>query len=138
MDSDSAMQMPTDSVPESTSEGYQSRLAKMVMALFDHWKLSSEDRALLLGLAPGNRSALARYRQGARIGATRDQYERVGHLLAIHKSLRLLFPHNRDVAYNWMKQRNRAFNGMTPVETIGEYGFAGLLMVRAYLERAQR
>lgn len=129
--------MPTASIPESTTEAQQSRLARMIMALFDHWKLSSEDQALLLGLALGNRSALARYREGARIGTTPDQYERVGHLLGIHARLRLLFPHNRDVAYSWMKLRNRAFDGVTPVEAIREYGFAGLLMVRAYLERAQ-
>ena len=129
--------MAAVSVPEHTSEADLGRLGKMVMALFDHWKLSSEDQAFLLGLAPGNRAALARYREGARIGTTRDQYERVGHLLGIHKSLRLLFPRNRDVAYGWMKMRNRAFGGMTPVDAIKEYGFAGLLMVRAYLDRAR-
>ena len=112
-------------------------LARMVMTLLDHWQLSSDDQALLLGLAPGNRAALARYRKGERIGTTRDQYERVGHLLGIHKNLRLLFPQHREVAYGWMRMRNRAFGGMTPVEAIREHGFAGLLMVRAYLERAR-
>lgn len=130
--------MPTASIPNSTSEAHQSSLARMVMALFDQWKLSSEDQALLLGLTPGNRSALARYREGERIGTTRDQYERVRHLLGIHRGLRLLFPHNRDVVYGWMETRNRAFGGMTPVETIKEYGFVGLLMVRAYLDRVLR
>lgn len=69
---------------------------------------------------------------------TRDQYERVGHLLGIHKSLRLLFPGNRDVVYGWMKMRNRAFGGMTPVDAIRDYGFVGLLMVRTYLDRSRR
>ena len=115
-----------------------SRLAKRVMSLFDHWNLSREDQARLLGLAPRNRSALIRYRKGARIGKTRDQYERVGYLLSIHRSLRLLFPNDRDIAYSWMKMRNRAFGGMTPVETINKYGFVGLLMVHAYLDRVLR
>ncbi|NYH25993.1 MbcA/ParS/Xre antitoxin family protein [Paraburkholderia bryophila] len=108
------------------------------MSLFDHWNLSSEDQAVLLGLAPGNRPALARYRKGARIGTTRDQCDRVRHLLGIHRSLRLLFPRNREVAYGWMKMRNRAFGDMTPVEAIRKYGFVGLLMVRAYLDRVRR
>lgn len=130
--------MIVSSVPENPSEPDPSRLARMVMSLLECWNLSSEDQAFLLGLAPGNRAALGRYREGARISMTRDQYERVGHLLGIHKSLRLLFPDNREVVYGWMKMRNRAFDGMTPVDAIRAYGFVGLLMVRTYLERARR
>lgn len=59
------------------------------------------------------------------------------HLLAIHKNLRLLFPHNRALAYRWMTTRNRAFDNCTPTEVISERGFTGLLMVRAYLDRAR-
>ncbi len=112
-------------------------LARMVMKLLDHWCLSTEDQAALLGLAPSNRAALTRYRRGEPIGTSRDQYERVGHLLGIHKNLRLLFPQNRDLAYRWMSTRNRAFDNLTPVQVVREWGFAGLLMVRAYLDRAR-
>lgn len=112
-------------------------LARMVMTLLDHWKLSTEDQAALLGIAASNRAALARYRRGEPIGTSRDQYERVGHLLGIHKSLRLLFPQNRELVYRWMSTRNRAFDNLSPVEVIREWGFAGLLMVRAYLDRAR-
>ena len=112
-------------------------LARMVMALLDHWQLPTDDQAMLLGLAPGNRAALARYRKGDPIGTSRDQFERVGHLLGIHKNLRLLFPHDRDLAYRWMTARNRAFDNLTPVDVVREWGFAGLLRVRAYLDRAR-
>ena len=112
-------------------------LAKMMMALLDHWKLPTEDQAALLGLATSNRAALARYRKGEPIGTSRDQYERVGHLLGIHKNLCLLFPQNRDLAYRWMSTRNRAFDNLTPVDIVKEWGFSGLLMVRAYLDRAR-
>ena len=112
-------------------------LARMVMQLFDHWQLSTEDQASLLGLAPGNRAALGRYRKGEPVGGSRDQYDRVGHLLAIHKNLRLLFPHNRELAYRWMTARNRAFDNLTPVDIIKEWGFDGLLKVRAYLDHAR-
>ncbi len=112
-------------------------LAKMVMALLGHWSLSTEDQASLLGIAVSNRATLARYRKGEAIGASRDQYERVGHLLGIHKSLRLLFPQNQDLAYRWMSSRNKAFENRTPVEVVKEWGFAGLLMIRAYLDRSQ-
>ena len=112
-------------------------LARMVMTLLDHWNLSTEDQAALLGIAASNRAALARYRRGEPIGTSRDQYERVGHLLGIHKNLRLLFPQNRELVYRWISTRNRAFDNLSPVEVIREWGFAGLLMVRAYLDRAR-
>ncbi len=121
---------------ESTSQD-RGALAKMVMTLLDHWQLSTEDQAALLGIAASNRTALARYRKGEAIGTSRDQYERVGHLLGIHKNLRLLFPQNRDLVYRWMTTRNKAFGNLTPVEVIKEWGFAGLLMVRGYLDRAR-
>ena len=112
-------------------------LAKMVMALFDHWDLNTEDQAAMLGIAAGNRATLTRYRKGEPIGTSRDQLERVGHLLGIHKNLRLLFPQNRELAYRWMSTRNKAFDNLTPVDVIKDWGFAGLLMVRAYLDRAR-
>ena len=112
-------------------------LAKMVMTLLDHWKLTTEDQAALLGIAASNRAALTRYRKGEPIGTSRDQFERVGHLLGIHKNLRLLFPQNRDLTYRWRSTRNKAFDNLSPVEVIREWGFAGLLMVRSYLDRAR-
>jgi len=119
---------------DSTDRG---ALARMVMKLLEHWQLSTEDQAALLGLATSNRAALGRYRRGEAIGGGRDQLERVGHLLGIHKSLRLLFPQNIDLAYRWVTTRNRAFDNRTPVDVIKEHGFAGLLMVRGYLDRAR-
>ena len=120
---------------EAASSNDRSALAKMVMALFDHWQLSTEDQTALLGLAAHNRAALANYRNGKPIGTSRDQYERVGYLLAIHKRLRVLFPQNRDLAYAWMTRRNAAFDHLTPVEVVRQWGFAGLLMVHHYVDR---
>lgn len=122
---------------EVTESHDRGALAKMVMALLEHWKLSTEDQAALLGIASSNRAALSNYRSGKPIGTSRDQFERVGHLLGIHKSLRLLFPQNRDLAYRWMTTRNKAFDNLTPVDVVKEWGFTGLLMVRGYLDRTQ-
>ncbi len=129
-----AAERPAAAAPVAEDRG---ALARMVMTLLDHWALSTEDQAALLGLAASNRATLARYRRGEPIGTSRDQYERVGHLLGIHKNLRLLFPHQRELAYRWMSTRNRAFDNLTPVEVVRTWGFAGLLMVRAYLDRAR-
>lgn len=112
-------------------------LAKMVMRLLDHWKLSTEDQASLLGVSASSRGTLSRYRKGEPIGTSRDQYERVGHLLGIHKNLRLLFPQNRELAYRWITSRNKAFDNLTPLDVMKEWGFVGLVMVRGYLDRTR-
>lgn len=129
------LQPQIDDKPVTRDE--RGSLAKMIMQLFQHWGLSSEDSLMLLGMSPDNRSALARYRKGEPLASSRDLLERAGHLLAIHKNLRLLFPHEKEKVYGWVTQHNRAFEGMSPVEAIRVYGFAGLLMVRAYLDRAR-
>lgn len=110
--------MSTLSLYKMTEVEMQSGDRKMVMALLDHWQLSTEDQAALLGIVTSNRAALS-------------------HLLGIHKNLRLLFPQNRDLAYRWMTTRNKAFDNLTPAEVVKEWGFAGLLMVRGYLDRAR-
>lgn len=112
----------------------RARLAHMVMRLFEHWQLNTEDQLMLLGLEPQSRTTLARYRRGAPLASHRDLLDRVGHLLAMHKSLRILFPRNRELTYAWIRMPNRHFEGRTPVQAIRELGFMGLLMVRNYLD----
>lgn len=115
----------------------RSAISKMLMQLFAHWKLTTEEMLDALGYSLNNRAMLGKLRHGDPISSSRDTMDRAGHLLGIHKNLRLLFSHNRDLAYAWMKTRNRAFDNRTPIEVIHEYGFAGVLMVRAYLDRAR-
>jgi hypothetical protein len=121
-------------VRKSKTEIDRSALAKMIIQLLDHWNLPTEDQLALLGLSPTDRSALSRYRHGEPIGIDVDQYARVGHLLTIHKSLRILFPNNKAELYGWIKSKNKTFKNRTPVEMVKEFGFTGLLMVRSYLD----
>ncbi|MBC7490339.1 MbcA/ParS/Xre antitoxin family protein [Methylophilus sp.] len=115
----------------------RSKITPMLLTLFDLWQLNSEEKLAALGLSLENRAALTRYKKGEAISASRDMLDRAGNLLAIHKALRLLFPQNPELAYGWMKTRNKAFHGQTPIETIVELGFPGLLYVRSYLDRAR-
>jgi len=111
----------------------RSRLATMITRLLEHWALSTAEQSAVLGLSAASRSTLARYRTGEPLADSRDLLDRVGHLLGIHKSLRLLFPHDRDLAYRWMTQANRRL-GARPVDVVMEQGFEGLLAVRRYLD----
>lgn len=115
-----------------TREGRE-RLARMVTRLFELWLLSTTEQAALLGLSADNRSTLARYRKGDPLADSRDLLDRAGHLLGIHKSLRILFPQDRDLAYRWMTTANRRL-GARPVDVVIQRGFEGLLAVRRYLD----
>ena len=112
----------------------RARLARMVVALFDRWRLAPADQASLLGLSPASRSTLARYRRGEPLADSADLLARAGHLLGIHKSLRIMFPHDRDLAYRWICAPNRRFDGASPLDVIRRYGYEGILAVRRYLD----
>jgi len=116
-----------------SSRQARARLAAMVTRLLEHWRLTAAEQAQVLGQSAGSRSTLARYRDGEPLADNRDLLDRAGHLLGIHSSLRLLFPHDRDLAYRWITQPNQRF-GARPVDLIIEKGFEGLLAVRRYLE----
>jgi transcriptional regulator with XRE-family HTH domain len=110
------------------------RLARMLMELFRHWALSPTDQAVLLGVSTQSRSTLARYRRGEPLADSADLLARAGHLLGIHKALRILFPHDRDLAYRWVSAPNRRFGGATPLDIMKRHGYEGILAVRRYLD----
>ncbi|MGH8665266.1 MAG: MbcA/ParS/Xre antitoxin family protein [Burkholderiales bacterium] len=113
--------------------GNRERLARMIVALFDHWGLAPADQALLLGLSPDSRATVARYRKGEPLADSADLLARAGHLLGIHKALRILFPHDADLAYRWVSTPNRRFDDRVPLE-IMKRGYEGILAVRRYLD----
>jgi hypothetical protein len=108
-------------------------LAKLVVSLLDRWQLPPNDQAALLGLSAQSRSTVARYRRGEPLADSADLLARAGHLLGIHKALRILFPHDLDLAYRWISAPNRRF-GATPLEVMKRHGYEGILAVRRYLD----
>jgi transcriptional regulator with XRE-family HTH domain len=115
------------------SRASRERLARLVVTLLDHWDLAPNDQAVLLGLSTQSRSTIARYRRGEPLADSADLLARAGHLLGIHKALRILFPHDRDLAYRWVTTPNRRF-GATPLEIMKRHGYEGILAVRRYLD----
>jgi hypothetical protein len=116
------------------SRDSRERLARMLMELFDHWGIPATDQAVLLGLSTQSRSTLARYRRGEPLADNADLLARAGHLLGIHKALRILFPHDRDLAYGWISAPNRRFGGAAPLQIMKRHGYEGILAVRRYLD----
>lgn len=116
------------------SRASRERLARMVVQLLERWQLSAVDQATLLGLSANSRSTVARYRRGEPLADSPDLLARAGHLLGIHKALRLLFPHDLDLAYRWVSAPNRRFGGEAPLALMRRHGYEGILAVRRYLD----
>ena len=116
------------------ARGSRERLARIVVSLLDHWKLPLNDQAALLGLSVQSRSTIARYRRGEPLADNADLLARAGHLLGIHKALRIMFPHDRDLAYDWVTTPNRRFAGARPIDIMKRNGYEGILAVRRYLD----
>lgn len=109
-------------------------LAKQLRALFKHWQLSPAQQLAVLELG-GSADAIPTEIDWPSY-LTGERLMRAGHLLAIHASLRTLFPANLELAYSWMQTPNKAFEGVTPLAMIETSGMAGLLTIRAYLNHA--
>jgi hypothetical protein len=110
-------------------------MAKALMKLFEQWKIDNNSQLNLLGLSSNSRALLKKYRDGEQgLPTSRDALDRVGWLLAIHKALRLLFPHNDELRKSWVNRRNSAFDNRTPLEIMTERGIIGLANVSRYLD----
>ena len=117
---------------EGTDE--RKKLAKMVTRLFELWNLSTADQLELLGLSRTSRSQLSKYRKGGAIPSSRDMLDRIGWLLSIHKSLRLLYPRNENVRYTWISRQNRMLNEQKPLDVMKNQGLIGIASVARYLD----
>ena len=117
------------------SKDERGRLAAMVTKLFEHWQLDTVAQAELLGLSGGSRTALSRYRRGTPLPDSRDLLDRVGNLFGIHKSLRLLYPHNPELVYGWPTRRNERLDRHTPLEIMLAQGLPGIVAIRGYLDQ---
>lgn len=117
-----------------TSAPARADLAKLSLRLFDLWQLDTATQLQLLGLSPTSRALLTRYRNGAAVPNNRDGLDRIGLLLSIHKALRLLYPHNDRLCYEWVKLRHSAFGQRTALEVMVDEGLIGLAKVARYLD----
>lgn len=122
-------------LPSLDEEKNRCLLAKMIIQLFKHWHLDTATQLNLLGLSETSRALLSKYAKGTHaLPNNRDVLDRAGWLLAIHKALRLLYPHNEELRYSWVLRRNVAFTNMAPLEIMKEEGLIGIATVARYLD----
>lgn len=90
--------------------------------LMEHWQTSRKEQALLLGVKY-HPTKLKAWQEEMSIPDDPDKLARVGHLLGIHKNLRILFPYNRRAVYDFMRTpQSFLLHSKAPIELIQEGG----------------
>lgn len=121
--------------PQLISDAERAKLAKMLIRLFDLWKLDTVSQLTLLGLSPSSRAMLSRYRQGTTaLPFAQDILDRAGWLLAIHQALRSLYPQNSDLCYNWINLQNALLQNQVPLDYMKQNGLIGIAKMARYLQ----
>jgi len=112
-------------------------LARSIMKILDSWGLNAKQLAGLLALPNGTPTrALRRYREDTPFPNDSTLYERVEHIIGISDALRTSYPHNPPMAALWMKQANKRFDGVSPLQKIVTEGLQGLMTVRSHIDCA--
>jgi hypothetical protein len=96
--------------------------------LVEHYRFTQKEQAVLLGIKY-NRERLQSLCDKQEIPFDPDKFLRVGNLLGIHKNLRIIYPHNRDIVYGWMKTPREEFHGKSAMDFISEDFGASLLRI---------
>jgi hypothetical protein len=104
-------------------------LAEAVTALLDRWNLAAADRSSLLGLDEG-----AELRPGEALPENPAVLQRAGHLLAIGRALRRMYPYQPTLRDRWVATPEPALGGKTPLATMLAQGIDGIREVRELIE----
>ena len=108
------------------------RNTRNAIALFQHWGLKNDEECNLLGgVSPAQ---LAKFKKGTAFISGRDTIDRVGNLLGIHKNLRILYPYNREIVYQWIKGRNLKLHNLSPLDIMLEHGYLGIAQIRRFTD----
>jgi len=119
-----------------SSAAERTALGKAYFRLTDHWGLTNDQTARLLGWSYANkRTKIENMRSGnTPLPQDQDKFERVQDLINIHKSLRVLFPNQRNLVYKWVKVPRERFGGHSALDVMLEDGKLGIRAIRRYLD----
>lgn len=119
-----------------SSEADRKRLTSVALKAFkrlaEHWELTNQEAATLLGVSM---STLDRIKRGSWDGElSQDQLTRVSALVGIYKGLHLLFAD--DMADRWPRLRNKGplFGRSPPIDAMIQGGIPYMIEVRRYVD----
>lgn len=128
--------MSADTLPGARQGARASSIPAELEAFFEmaqRWDLSIDQQITLLG-SPGRSTFFKWKKDGGAL--PRDTGERLSHLLAIWKALRILFTDDRR-GEEWLNRPNDFFDGNSALQVMLRGGMADILSVRQYVD-AQR
>lgn len=127
-------QTQLDSSPGPPSQAADELAAlNAFFSIVEAWELPTDDQIRLLGSPP--RSTFFKLKKGGG-QISRDQVERISHVLNIYKCLRILFT-DQAAADAWIRKPNQApfLQGRSALEFMTRDGYlADLYQVRRYLD----
>jgi hypothetical protein len=125
------------SLPDLTSKEQRGKLSPSALKAFfkivDAWGVKDQDaRQLLGGISNGPYYQLKKNPDAKML--SQDQLLRISYLIGIFTALKAL--HGKDLASRWVSLRNsnRIFDGMTPLEYMEKGGTPAMQTVRRLLE----
>ena len=74
---------------------------RLFWGMAEKYQFSTADQILLLGLNSNNSHRPTKFKHEKSIPTTDDALHRVGILMGIHKALRIIYPENPSLRYNW-------------------------------------
>jgi len=114
----------------------QKALGKAFWAMAQKHKLKRCDQAVILGIK-NYPQRLGMLEQKHSIPDDVDKFARVGHLLGIHKNLRMLYPYNSELVYGFFRIPWSLIEGQTPLEFLHQapqISFERLFTLRRLLD----
>lgn len=99
---------------------------KMILNLFDKWKLTEQEAANILNLSLVH---YYEFKSGECENMNSDLRDKINELLRIHKALIIIFK-APERGYRWIRRPNSVFNDKTALEIM----MLDLTRVRTYLE----
>ena len=116
---------------EADRDRLSSVALKAFVALAQHWGLSNQQAAMLLGVSG---SSWDRIKKGSRPSLNQDQLTRVSALVGAYKGLHLLFADQMADRWPGLQNKGPLFDGRTPIDAMIEGGIPLMLDVRRYVD----
>ena len=102
--------------------------------IMNAWDVGAEDARTLLG-SPAERTYYA-WRRGNGVRMPSGTLRRIGYIAGSYKTLQILYSDPR-MADGWIRRRNKAFGGQTPLDRMRGGDVVDLAAVRNYLDAAR-
>ena len=133
------MRKTTQHAPQKSDAEKDRIIAKAFWNMSELYNFKKTEIAVLLGMNSQNpRNSIKSYQEKLTLPNNLDVKPRVGNLIAIHKCLRILFPMNPEVRYQWLREKRDLFEGKSALEFITEdpdVSYDKLFLVRRIMDQ---